>query len=478
MTDSPRGTGFNSSAMLTGQIVGKGTLFLSLMLLSRYLDDTSFGMITFAVSLSLILFFIVDMGVSLIANRKFSIDPYRTQEVFSTALGLRAILTVLGYSLLLGVSLIFYSTAQALIVAIIGAGVVLDSWGELVFAIFRSRERMWLEARSRIAGAVTSLVLVLLVVKTDMGIYAAAATYTLRACVLLTVAFLALGRFRIRLTPGFSRKHIMKLLGESWPLGVMGLLLVGFQRLDVVIMEACLGIRAVGAYNELYRVLETLVLVVTPTLLPGALFPSLCRAFRDGWSGFSLRMGGIAQLVTGLAGLVMMPVFAGGTRLLESLWGSGFLRGQDPGDFQLAYFILMAAIPLLFWMNYLVASVIAAGRQKITVAVTAVSLLLSVGGNLVLIPLIGLPGAAVMVAASNGVMALLYFVVLRKLGPLPLLRGIWKPVISALAGVAVIYMTRGIPSLPIRILAPTAAYLAVWLPLGGLRPLKRIAILK
>jgi len=464
--------------MLTGLVVGKGTLFLSLMLLSRYLDDTSFGMITFAISLSLILFFIIDMGVSPIANRKFSIDPSRTQEVFSTALGLRAILTVLGYSLLLGASLIFYSKSQAMIVAIIGAGFVLDSWGELVFAIFRSRERMGLEARSRIAGAVTSLVLVLLVVKTDLGVYAAAATYTLRAGVLLTSAFLALGRFRIRLSPGFSGTHIMRLLRESWPLGAMGLLFVAFQRLDVVIMEACLGIRAVGAYNEIYRILETLVLVITPTLLPGALFPSLCRAFRDGWSGFSRKMGGIAQLVTGLAGLVMMPVFAGGTRLLEFLWGSDYLRGQDPGDFRLAYIVLMAAIPILFWMNYLVASVIAAGRQKITVVVTAVSLVLSVGGNLVLIPMIGLPGAAIMVAASNGVMALLYFLVLRKFGPLPLLGDIWKPAISALAGVLVIYMTRSIPSLPVRMLIPAAAYLAVWLPLGGLKPLKRIAIRK
>jgi O-antigen/teichoic acid export membrane protein len=464
--------------MLTGLVVGKGALFLSLMLLSRYLDDTSFGTITFAISLSLILYFIIDMGVSLIANRKFSIDPSRIQEVFSTALGLRAILTLLGYSLLLGASLIFYSKTQALIVGIIGAGVVLESWGELVFAIFRSRERMELEARSRIAGAVTSLVLVLIVVRADLGVYAAAATYTVRAAVLLTSAFLALGRFRIRLTPGFSRTHITKLLRESWPLGAMGLLLVAFQRLDVVIMEACMGIRAVGAYNELFRVLETMVLVITPTLLPGALFPSLCRVFRDGWSGFSRRMGGIAQLITGLAVLVMIPVFAGGTRLLESLWGSDYLRGQDPGDFQLAFIILMAAIPILFWMNYLVAGVIAAGRQKITIVVTAVSLLLSVGGNLVLIPMIGLPGAAIMVAASNGVMALLYFVVLRKLGPLPLLGGIWKPAISALAGVLVIYMTRNIPSLPVRMLTPAAAYLAVWLPLGGLKPLKSIAMRK
>lgn len=472
-TPRSHSTARNSVSMLTGQLLSKGTLFVSLMILSRYLDDSHFGMLVFAVVLGQIIIFMADLGVSVISNRKFSLEITRMQELYSTSLGLRFITCITAWVLLALVSSAAgYGTEQTLMILLVGLGSSMEACTELQYSVFRAGERMIFEALTRMAGGIAALALVLLVVFADLGPLAASATYTIRALVMLATSFAFLGRFKIRIHPNFSGKRMAELLRESWPLGVMGLLFVAFQRLDNVFIRELSGVEAVGAYQESYRILETFVLLITPSLLPGALFPSLCRAFEAGREEVKSRMVSIAQLVTGIAGAVMIPMFAGGIEFFRLIWGHNFLRGLGPEEVGTTFILLLAAIPVVFWMNYLLASVIASGRQKVTLPVTSIALTISIVGNLLLIPQIGIRGAAVMVLSANFIMSMLYYMVLRRDGPLPLLKHVWKPIVAALVSIPLIFLTADLP-MTIRMVVPTAAYLILWLILGGAEMLLR-----
>ena len=472
-TPRSHSTARNSVSMLTGQLFSKGTLFVSLMILSRYLDDSHFGMLVFAVVLGQILIFLADLGVSVISNRKFSLDTTHMQELYSTSLGLRFITCVAAWVLLaLCSSVAGYGTEQTLMILIVGLGSSMEACAELQYSVFRAGERMVFEAITRAAGGIAALVLVLLVVFADLGPIAASATYTIRALVMLTTSFAFLGRFKIRIQPSFYWKRMTELLRESWPLGVMGLLFVAFQRLDNVFIRELSGVESVGAYQESYRILETFVLLITPSLLPGALFPGLCRAFKAGREEAKNRMVSIAQLVTGIAGAVMIPMFAGGIEFFRLIWGDNYLRGLGLDEVGTTFILLLAAIPIVFWMNYLLSSVIASGRQKVTLPVTSIALTISIVGNLLLIPRIGIRGAAVMVLSANFIMCILYYIVLRRDGPLPLLKLVWKPLIAALVSVPIIFLTAGLPII-IRMIVPTSAYLIIWFMLGGAEMLLR-----
>ncbi len=460
--------GSNSLVMAGGQLAGKGALMLSLMVLSRYLRDDHFGMLLFAVALGQILLFLADLGVSLVSNREFSLHPERLQSLYSTALGLRLLTTAAAWTLVMAAGIAAgYGRTQMVILALVGAGSGLEAAAELQYAVFRAGERMVYESLARIAGGVGMLVLVLAVRAADLGPEAAAGVYAARAMLALVIGFLFLGRFGVRPRPGFGGSHLLRLLRESWPLGLMGLLFIALQRLDNVFVRELIGVEAVGAYNEPYRILESLTLLITPTLLPGALFPGLCRAFERGSGAASRRLVRIAGLVTGIAAAVMIPVFAGGMELLRAIWGEGLLRGIPPADFRATFLLLMAAIPAVFWMNYLVASVIAAGRQRTTVPVTSAGLVLSILGNLILLPRMGLPGAAVTVIAVNLFMSLAYYVVLRGRNPLPLLSGSLLPAACALPPLGLMVLTTGWPLVP-RMLAPFLLYLVLWGATGGL----------
>lgn len=461
-------TGKNGLLMLAGQFLGKGALFASLMILSRYLHDTQFGMLLFAVAMGQILLFMADLGVSVVSNRKFSLDAGRMQEIYSTALGLRVLTVAAAWSLIVLVSLAAgYGREQVLMIILVGAGSGLEAAAELQFAVFRARERMVYEAVSRTAAGFTVLLLVLVLTRLELSATFAAGIYAVRAAVMLGLSLGFLRNFRVRILPGFSRSNMLRLLRESWPLGVMGLLFIAFQRLDNIIIRAFHGVEAVGGYQEPYRILESLTLLITPSLLPGALFPGLCRSFSEGGRVVARRMREIAALVTGIAVAVTIPLATGGMELLQTIWGSDFLRGLPFQEVRLSLLLLTMAIPAVFWMNFLLASVIAAGRQRMTVPVTSLALVLSVSCNLLLVPKMGIAGASLTVLAVNILIVAVYWVLLGRSWPLPMWRGLAKPLLPAVPAILLAIVIGDWPLIP-RMVAPLVLYAAIWIPSGGL----------
>jgi O-antigen/teichoic acid export membrane protein len=456
--------------MAAGQVVGKGGYLATLLVLSRYLDDTAFGALAFAVVLGQVLFLAIDAGVSVIANRQFSVDPTHRQELLSTALGLRVAMSLGGLLVLVGAGLLAgYSRLQVGYMAAVGASMTMVAFCELFYAVFRSSEKMVWEALSRGAGGMVSIVLALAVAGLDLGRSAAVLPYLARSLLMLALSGgVLLVRFRIRLVPAFNRAHMRRLFMESLPLAVLGFLMVASQKLDNVVIRSILGVRAVGAYQECFRVVETTVLIITPTLLPGALFPALCRAFRDGWSRVRGRMMEIAQLVTGLSLLVFIPLWTVSDRMLPFLWGESFRRGLPFDEVHLVFKLVLLAIPFAFWMNFLAAGTVAVEKQRQAAWVGLAAVATSLGLNILLLPRMGLPGAGIAFLATSLLECVLFYLLIRQRGSLPLLLAVWKPLVAAVPSAAAALLLPKSPPL-LRPLAALAVFLAVWVPLGGLR---------
>jgi len=129
---------------------------------------------------------------------------------------------------------------------------------------------------------------------------------------------------------------------------------------------------------------------------------------------------------------------------------------------------VLLAIPFVFWMNFLVASMVAGEKQRQAAWIGFAGVLASVGLNLLLVPRMGLPGAGTALVASNLLMCALFYRQLRSDGPLNLVRGLWKPLLAAVPAVAAALL---LPESPVwlRPLSSALLFVAVWLPLGGLR---------
>ena len=456
----------NTGFMLVGQFIGKGSLFVSIMFLSRYLSDWDFGGLLFVIVLGQIYLGLSDMGVSLILNMRSSVRPADTQELLSESISLRIILSFLGLPLLLLAGLLLNMTpGRMLVLGIIVVSVFFESFAEMFYSVFRAREKMIYESICRILMGITGLGAVLLLIQFKMDLTAIASAYVVRALIAAIAAVVFLRRIGFTLMPSIDKEKLKDLFITALPLGIMGLVTVVHLRADNILIRQILGENAVAAWQECLRIIEIMLLLVVPTLLPGALFPSLCRAFRNG--GYKQQTGNMARIFTGLALIPSVAILSAGDRFLKFVWGNEYLRGIDASELQLCLYLCLAGLAVMYLMIIALSSLMAVNRIRIVVPVTTAALILVVGGNLLLMPVLGLPAAGILFVSGNLLILVSYWVFLKWRGySVPIWREAFISILASVPAFAVIPLTRRLPFIP-ALLIPALIFVPVWWFSGG-----------
>ncbi len=459
--------------MLAGQFIGKGSLFVSMKFLSRYLSDGDFGGLLFSIALGQIYLILSDLGVSLVINMRSSVQSTDTQELLSTSFTLRAILCLLGFPLLmLAGYLLHLPSERMLVLGIIGISVVFESFAEMIYSIFRAREKMIYESICRISMGIVGLTTVLLLIQLKMDLTAIAAAYVIRTLAATIIAILCLRRIGFSILPSIDIGKVKELLISSLPIGIMGLVTVVHQRADNILIRQMLGENAVAAWQECLKIIELMLLMVVPTLLPGALFPSLCRAFRNG--GYQRQTGNMARIFIGLAVMLSLSVLSAGNRFLRFIWGSEYLRDISSSEMQLCLFLCIGGLALVYLWNILITALLALNKVRVVVPVTTTALILVIGGNLLLMPVIGLPSVGIFYVAGNLLIVVCYWIFLKWRGySLPIWREAAISILVSIPAFAAVLLIRSLPFLPALVL-PVLIYIPFWWFSGGGRAIREV----
>jgi len=361
---------------------------------------------------------------------------------------------------------------RMLVLGIIGASVFFESFAELFYSVFRAREKMIYESICRILMGITGLVAVLLLIQFKMDLTAIASAYVARAFAATVAAVVFLRMTGFSLMPSIDKEKLRNLFITALPLGIMGLVTVVHLRADNILIRQILGENAVAAWQECLRIIEVMLLLVVPTLLPGALFPSLCRAFRDG--GYKHQTGHMARIFTGLALVPSLAILSAGNRFLRFVWGNEYMRGIGDSELQLCLYLCLAGLAIMYLMIIALSSLMAVNRLRIVVPVTSAALILVVGGNLLLLPVLGLASAGVFFVAGNLLILVSYWVFLKWRGySLPIWREALISILASVPAFAVIPLTRRLPFIP-ALLIPAMIFVPIWWFSGGGKAINEI----
>jgi O-antigen/teichoic acid export membrane protein len=242
---------------------------------------------------------------------------------------------------------------------------------------------------------VSRLVLVVLLVGLGLSVEGAILGYIGASLIELAVA-----RFFVR--PAFSARAtlgIRKLWGFAAPLLFSALALRLYDKLDLVTLTALGGTaRQAGLYGAAQN------LAIFPGLFAASFSPlllsALSRAFRDG-------KGPLARALArdAMRAVILLAPFAGlaagsSSEIVTLVFGTAFGRAAS-----LLFWLLFAALALL-QVSVATAILIAAGRPRLTLAVTAPLPLIALVGYLVVIPRWGPEGAARVTFMSAALVAL------------------------------------------------------------------------
>lgn len=359
---------------------------LAWVLFARRLGATEFGELSVAFLVARWFGLVADWGAAQYGSREVAagataevahLQARRTEITFGCA-----VLFVVG-------ALISGDTAlMSLVVVIVSSGLTRD-W----VAVGEGRG-----VAASIPSAARALLLVVL----------AAVVMTLnQAALAISVAYLGWFLCSLIMNPTgtWLRRGWERLEAPPWGLVIV----IGAQvytTLDVLLLNWIKGPADAGVYNAVYRFplgISTLVGLLVTGLLPpltselrtGRLAPTAARAQL-------LRMGVIGGAVV----LGLSPLFVFVT---PWLFGSEYAVGQA------ALVILMVATAMSTVSAPIGALLLATGRERPIAMVVLGAAVLNVVGNLALIPMLGMIGAALATAVSEGLVLTFQIVMLRHL---------------------------------------------------------------
>ncbi len=431
----------NSATPLFAQLTGKVIDFGFAIFVLRLLGPEGNGQYAFAVTTWVFFAAFCDFGLEGIVTREVArvrqLPDAQEQinRLFFTKLFLRLIFSILALPLALlwigGFGLtgnLTAGSAWAIILLMIGfwPSVVAGS----ITVVFRGYEKFEYLAAVQLLASVVKVPLGLGALLAGWGVVGLAGSSVVVNFIQVAVlqALLRGQIFRPRLVPGvFDTKLARKLLHESYPLLLNGLIISVLFKSDGLVLLALRGNAQLGVYNSAYKFIDALLII--PSTLTLALFPlfsaygveasaNLLRAYREG-----LR----------LLMLIAWPVSVGTVfvayDLIGAMGGTEFLP-----DGAIALQILIWFLPFSYINGLTQYVLIAINRQRNITGAVVVAAIANLSLNLLLIPFFGYVAAACLTILTELVLLVPFCrIMYRALGPgsVPLVSTNWRPILAA-----------------------------------------------
>jgi O-antigen/teichoic acid export membrane protein len=236
------------------------------------------------------------------------------------------------------------------------------------------------------------------------------------------------------------RGLLRELLRLAWPIGLAGMFVTAYYRIDGVILFDYRGATVSAYYSAAYRFLD--VLQILPMTVSGVLLPLLARVEHEEAPGQQVQPL-FARSVALLLALALPVAVCGAILapgLVRLIYGSHYHHSVH-----LLQILLPAFIPIC--LGYLLTSqLILQGMLRPYIVITFAGAAVNVIANLIAIPRIGAPAAAwTTLATEAGVMTAIAVVVRRRLGlALPFAR-VARIAIAVAVAAALVWTVRNEP---------------------------------
>jgi O-antigen/teichoic acid export membrane protein len=413
------------------QILGRfGNLVLGVfvtVLVARSLGDSGFGNWSTLVAILSLTGAFCDLGLAPVAVRRAAEDPEAEPEWLGALIQLRFLLSAGATAVCVAAVVAVSSSTEMAVAGIVLSATLLLSAPSALQTIFQLRIRNSFTVAAMSLQSVLWGLGAVLVFETGGGIKGLAIAFATVA-VIVTVAqgivALRLGTVRFEA----SRARRRELLRVGVPIAVTSALVLGYGRIDQVLVLEFGGSRDAGLYASVYRMFDQSQFVAIS--VSATVFPLLAAAFTID----PARVKSIVQdatevmLIFSIGGFVVSLVYAHEIVLL--LFGPAFSAAAP-------------ALPVLIGtlvpvsLGYMIGILIILTNNQLRYVMVAVAgLCVNVAANLVAIPIWGFIAAAWITLATEVVVTVLGWLMVR--GRLPIQPGLGR--IPRIAGAATVLL--------------------------------------
>ncbi len=434
------------------QIVGRfGNLVLGVfvtVLVARSLGESRFGDWSTLLAILSLTAALCDLGLTPVAVRRAAEDSEAEPRWLGALVQLRLILSTTATVIAVAAVLLISSGTQMMVAGIVLVSTLLLSAPSAVGAIFQLRVRNALTVAMQTLQSVLWAAGTVVVLATGSGMIGLAIAYGVVAVVVTSVQLVVALRLGSVSFAG-ARKSWGDLLRVGIPVAVTSALVLGYGRIDQVLVRQLGGSRDAGLYAAVYRIFDQSQFVAVSVAT--TVFPLLAVSFRTDVRRFRGIMQDATELmlVFSIGGFIVSLVYP--HQIVSLLFGAGYADAA-PALPVLVGTLIPVSIGYMTGML-----VILTDNQLRYVAVAAVGLTFNVVANVLAIPVWGFIAAAWITLATELLVVALGWAMVRRRLPAQLAVGRLPRIAVAAGLLAGVLQALELLSTPVLLAVPLAA---------------------
>jgi O-antigen/teichoic acid export membrane protein len=444
---------WRNTAWLTGATIGQKIIaFLYFTVIARTIGDSAIGGYALALALTTSIGVLDDIGLTSVLIREIAKEPKRAGEWLREVLGWKMV--TMPFTVLLAIAapqLLGFSEEATLLTWVAIVVMLADTLSVTMYGVLRGLHTLSAEGVGMFVGQSLTTVFgaaVLLSGVRDLWWLVAALIIGSTWNVFWSAWQVSRRLGWNALIPSFSWNARWLRLGSMFFLA--GVLIKISSYTDALIINSSLGQGAVGDYNAAYKL--TYAFQFLPMAFVGALYPAMSAAAQN-----KEELRRILLQAFRYVSLLVFPIVFGIYALAPQI--IGLFYGVDFVEAVPVLQTLIFVLPFIF-LDFPLGSLLnATHRPHVKTGILAIATLVNVVGNVTLIPMFGIWGAAVAGLSSFGTMMIL--------GYIAVARQIALPVREALQAVAPYAVAGAVMAIAVT-LAETIVPWLLTIPLGAL----------
>lgn len=393
---------------------------------ARILGATEYGVFSYALGLAGFFTIFADLGASSLMIREIAGHPEKKTIFFVNVFWIKIILLTITSILIIFAAPKFSNIKEvSALLPFIAILVIFDNIRDFVFSYFKGIEKMEFEALLVVIMNITIALTGFIILNFYKTAGALLFSYIASVVVLSIIALYFIKDLLKRIFSDFDKKRAVQFFYNCWPLAFTGLFGVFMLNIDVVMLGWWRIPEEIGYYSASQRVIQ--IFYVLPAILASAIFPITARFVKQ------IKTNEIKILneksMTILYSIAV-PLVTGGVILSESI--IGFLFGKEYFPASQSFQILVTTLLINFPGAILSNLIIAHNQQNKLVGYVIAGSLSNVIFNTLLIPSLGISGAAIATFISQLVYFVPIWIKIKQFGDFHTLRYLKKIIVSAI----------------------------------------------
>lgn len=355
---------------------------------ARYLGPEQFGIFSYATAFVAIFAGIAKLGLDSIVVREIVKHPEKSDVYMGTAFWLKVMGAILVWAIIATTTLLSNNDKITNIyILIIASGIIFQSF-EVIDFYFQSQVLSKFVSVCKITQLTISSVLKIYLVMTHAELIWFVIILMIDQ-VLLTVGLIIAAKNK-KIVSNYNKFNFYvakKLLKDSWPVMLSSLAITIYMRIDQLMIHNMLGAEEVGVFTAAVTITSAFYFI--PMLISNSLFPSIVNSKKICEELYLKRL---QLLFTGLfwiAVFIYIPMFFFSDLVVSLLYGQSF---KDASVVLSIYafagiFIFLGVASGSWYINE--------NMQRNLLYRTLIGAIINVTLNFMLIPMLGLKGAAI-----------------------------------------------------------------------------------